>query len=208
MPVSEPGRLFHTLSGVARTVNSSLDVMQILESIAATTAESLGAKACSLRLLGPDDRHLMLGVAHGLSAGYRAKGPVLTEQSRVDDLALDDFETVVIPDATADSRFQYPDAAREEGIVSVLVTPLRVQDHNIGVLRIYMPEWHEFSADERELAEAIASLSALAIENGRLYERLDRNYRAAVEFPPGRADASQRHEVAPGALAPEATEQP
>ena len=142
----------------------------------------------------------MFGVAHGLSAGYRAKGPVLTEQSAVDDLALDNCETVVVPDATADSRFQYPDEAREEGIVSVLVTPLRVQDQPIGVLRVYMPELRtSFSADERELAEAIASLSALAIENGRLYERLDRNYQAAVEFPPESTDASQRHEVAPGA---------
>ena len=33
-----------------------------------------------------------------------------------------------------------------------------------------------------ELIEAIASLSAIAIENARLYERLDHNYQAAVEF--------------------------
>jgi GAF domain-containing protein len=186
MTISEPsGTFFHTLSRVARTVNSSLDVMAILESIVAITAEALAAKACSLRLLGPDGRHLMFGVAHGLSAGYRAKGPVLTDQSGVDDLALESGETILVDDATADERFQYPEAAREEGIVTVLVAPLRAQGQPIGVLRVYMPQQHTFTADERELAEAIASLSALAIENGRLYERLDRNYRAAVEFPPG-----------------------
>jgi GAF domain-containing protein len=186
MTTPEPyGTFFHTLSRVARTVNSSLDIMPVLESIVATTAAALGAKACSLRLLGPDGRTLMFGVAHGLSAGYRAKGLVLTDQSGVDDLALERRETVVIADATADERFQYPDAAREEGIATVLVAPLAAQDHAIGVLRVYMPERHEFTADVRELVEAIASLSALAIENGRLYERLDRNYRAAVEFPPG-----------------------
>lgn len=184
MTTLEPsGTFFHTLTRVARAVNSSLDIMLVLESIVVTTAETLAAKACSLRLLGPDRRTLMFGVAHGLSAGYRAKGPVLTDQSGVDDLALERGETVVIADATADDRFQYPEAAREEGIVSVLVTPLTAQGQPIGALRVYMPERHEFTADERGLAEAIASLSALAIENGRLYERLDRNYRAAVEFP-------------------------
>jgi GAF domain-containing protein len=184
MTTPEPsGTFFHTLSRVARTVNSPLDVMAVLESIVAITAEALGAKACSLRLLGPDGRHLMFGVAHGLSAGYRAKGPVLTDQSGIDDLALESGEVIVVGDATADERFQYPDAAREEGIVTVLVAPLRAQDQPIGVLRVYMPQPHAFTADERELAEALASLSALAIENGRLYERLDRNYRAAVEFP-------------------------
>jgi GAF domain-containing protein len=195
MTTPEPyGAYFHTLARVARTVNSPLDIMPVLESIVSATADALGAKACSLRLLGPDDRTLMFGVAYGLSAGYRAKGLVLTDQSGVDDLALERRETVIIKDATADPRFQYPDAAREEGIVSVLVTPMAAQDHAMGVLRVYMPGQHEFTADERELAEAIASLSALAIENGRLYERLDRNYRAAVEFSPsalGESSAEQ-----------------
>jgi GAF domain-containing protein len=188
MTTPEPsGTFFHTLSRVVRTVNSSLDIMPVLEAIVSETAGALEAKACSLRLLGPDVRTLMYGVAHGLSASYRAKGPVLTDQSAIDDLALENGETVIVDDATADERFQYRDAAREEGIVTVLVTPLTAQDHPIGVLRVYMPQRHRFTADERELAEAVASLSALAIENGRLYERLDRNYRAAVEFPSGSA---------------------
>lgn len=186
MTTPEPyGVFFHTLARVVRTVNSPLDTMPVLESIVSTAADALGAKGCSLRLLGPDGRTLMFGVAHGLSAGYRAKGPVLTDQSGVDDIALERRETVVIDDATADPRFQYPEAAREEGIFTVLVTPMAAQNHSIGVLRVYMPQRHEFTADERELAEAIACLSALAIENGRLYERLERNYRAAVDFPPG-----------------------
>jgi GAF domain-containing protein len=176
------GRLFHTLYQVARTVNSSLDIMQVLQTIVVSTTEALQARACSLRLLGPDDKHLMFGAAHGLSAGYRAKGPVLVEQSEIDRLALQSAQPVTIEDARSDPRFQYPGEALEEGIVSVLVAPLRVQDQCIGVLRVYTAEARAFSAEELELAEAIASLSALAIENSRLYERLDRNYRAAVQF--------------------------
>jgi hypothetical protein len=40
----------------------------------------------------------------------------------------------------------------------------------------------EFAAEERELAEVIPSLSALVSESSRLYERLHRNYLAALEF--------------------------
>lgn len=176
------GRRFHALYHVARTVNSSLDIMQVLHTIVVSTSEAFQARACSLRLLGPDGRHLMFGAAHGLSAGYRAKGPVLVAHSEIDQLALQSAQTVVIEDARSDPRFQYPGEALEEGIVSVLVAPLRVQDQCIGVLRVYTAEARVFSPEECELAEAIASLSALAIENGRLYERLDRNYRAAVQF--------------------------
>ena len=183
MTTSEPsGRLFHTLYHVARTVNSSLDIMQVLQTIVASTAEALDARACSLRLLGPDGKHLMFGAAYGLSAAYRAKGPVMLAHSEVDALALQSNRTVLVEDARSDARFQYPEDAREEGIVSVLVTPLRVQDRPIGVLRVYTSTSRSFQSEERELAEAIASLSAVAIENGRLYERLNRDYQAAVAF--------------------------
>ncbi len=174
--------LFQTLYKVARTVNSSLDVMQILQTIVAATTEALNVKACSLRLLGPDNKHLMFGATYGLSANYRAKGPVLVEHSGVDRLALTGGEPVYIEDARTDPRFQYPEQARAEGIVSVLVVPMRVQDQPIGVLRVYSGERRAFTQEELALVEAIASLSALAIENGRLYERLNRNYRAAIDF--------------------------
>jgi GAF domain-containing protein len=183
MTTTEPAvRLFQTLYHVARTVNSSLDIMQVLQTIVASTAEALNARACSLRLLGPDGKHLMFGAAYGLSPTYRAKGPVLLAQSEVDALALQSGKTLVIEDAGCDPRFQYPEDAREEGLVAVLVTPVRVQDQPIGVLRVYSGIPHAFISEERALAEAIASLSALAIENARLYERLNRNYQAALEF--------------------------
>jgi GAF domain-containing protein len=183
MTDSKPcGDFFQTLYQVARTVNSSLDIMQVLQTIVASTAEALNVKACSLRLLGPDGRHLLFGAAYGLSPNYRAKGAVDVAHSDVDRLALIGTESIWVADVQADPRFQYPEQAREEGIVSVLVTPLRVQNQPIGVMRVYTGAPRTFSRAEDALVEAIASLSALAIENARLYERLDRNYQAAVEF--------------------------
>ncbi len=173
---------FQTLYQVAKTVNSSLDVMQILNMIVTGTTEALRAKACSLRLLGPDGKHLMFGASCGLSVGYRTKGAVVLEQSEVDRLSLSTRQPVYVADARTDHRFQYPEQARAEGIVSVLVVPLLVQDQPIGVLRVYTGEPRVFSEAELTLVQAIASLSALAIENGRLYERLHRDYQAAIDF--------------------------
>ena len=171
-----------TLYQVARAVNSSLDVMQVLDIIVGSVVQALGVKACSLRLLSPDGRRLFVGAVHGLSPNYRAKGPVDITNSEIDRLALTGNRLVYVGDVSADGRFQYPEQAREEGIASVLVTPLRVQDRPIGVLRVYTGETREFTTDETDLVEAIASLSALAIENARLYEWLDRNYQAALDF--------------------------
>ena len=184
MVTTVPGDYFYALYKVARTVNSSLDVMQVLDTIVASTAEALEAKACSLRLLGPDGKHLLFGAAYGLSASYRGKGSVMLAPggSEVDRLALGARKAVYIADARTDPSVQYPEQMREEGIVSVVVAPLLVQDQPIGVLRVYSRSQREFSEAELVLVEAIASLSVLAIENGRLYERLDRDYQAALDF--------------------------
>ena len=136
-PPSTCGTFFETLYRVARTVNSSLDIMQVLGMIVGSTAEALDAKACSLRLLSPDGKRLFIGAAHGLSANYRAKGPVDVAQSQVDQLALTDRRPICITDAQTDARFQYGEHAREEGIGSVVVVPLQVQNQPIGVMRVY-----------------------------------------------------------------------
>jgi GAF domain-containing protein len=176
------GDFCRTLHTVVHAVNSSLDVMQVLDRVVISTTEAMGAKACSLRMLGPDGAHLMFGAAFGLSANYRAKGLVVASHSEVDRLALSSDRPIYVADARTDPRVQYPEQAREEGIVSVLVVPLRVQGQPVGVMRVYTSTLHEFSGAELELVEAIASLSALAIENGRLYERLNRDYQAAIAF--------------------------
>ena len=147
------GEHFRTLYKVARTVNSSLDVMQVLNTIVISTAEALNAKACSLRLLGPDGQHLLFGAAHGLRSHYRGKGSVSLENSGVDRLALSSLAPIHIPDVRLDERFQYPAQAREEGIVSVLVVPLIMQDEPIGVMRVYSGTERVFSEAELALAD-------------------------------------------------------
>ena len=144
-PATDCGVYFATLYRVARTVNSSLDVMQALDTIVRSAVEALGVKACSLRLLGPDGKRLMFGAAHGLSAAYRAKGSVDVARSEVDRLALTAAKPIYVADAGSDPRFQYPEHARDEGIVAVLICPLRVQGQPIGVMRVYTGEPRAFS---------------------------------------------------------------
>ncbi|MEW5974704.1 MAG: response regulator [Acidobacteriota bacterium] len=156
---------------VARSINSSLELSQVLNLLAKSTAEATQAKACSLRLLSPDKQLLVMGGAYGLSTGYLRKGDVEVEKSRVDQEALQGV-AAIIPDATNDPRFQYPEEARTEFIRSILVVPLMLRDTPIGVLRLYMKDVHEFAEEEIGFVKAIANLGAIAIENAKLYEAL------------------------------------
>ncbi len=156
---------------VARSINSSLELSQVLDLLAKNTAKATKSKACSLRLLSPDKTLLVVGGAYGLSQGYLRKGNVEVEKSRIDQEALMG-RTAIVPDATNDPRFQYPEEAKAEAIRSILVVPLMLRENPIGVMRLYTGEVRDFKAEEIGFVTAIANLGGIAIENAKLYEAL------------------------------------
>lgn len=162
---------FAALYNVARVINASLELPQVLSEIVRCVTENMGVKASSLRLLDPRKKKLLLTATHGLTTGYLRKGPVLVEKSGLDRKALKGQSTW-IRDAQTDKNFQYGERAKEEGIKSVLVVPLGIGQKIIGVLRVYTDKVHEFSDKDIKFLEAVASLSTLAIENARLHQNL------------------------------------
>ena len=168
---------YRALYEVARTVNSTLQLPEVLDLAVTYTARALGAKACSLRLLTPTREQLEISAVYGLSEAYVAKGPVRVSGSLVDAEALDG-RSVQVFDAGQDPRLQYPEEAAREGIASILVVPVIARSEAIGVLRIYTSEPHEFGHREVEFAEIIANLTGLAIENAREYGALQEQFGA------------------------------
>ena len=70
---------FTALYNVAKVVNGTLDVSQILDTIIKCVTETMRVKACSLRLLESRRRRLVMGAAYGLSEDYIRKGPMCTK---------------------------------------------------------------------------------------------------------------------------------
>ncbi len=172
---------YRTLYEVAKGINSSLDPVKVLGAIVEQAAKALSAKACSIRLLDRQGKTLLASTSYGLSKGYLRKGPVEVAKSRLDQETLSG-QVVQIRNAGADPRFQYPEEAKEEGITSVLVLPLTVEDRAIGVMRIYSSEERVFDQDEVDFATAIANLSAIAIENARLHQALKTDYELLTAY--------------------------
>lgn len=162
---------YHSLYKVAKVINSSLDPARVLQVIARQVTEAMDLKAASIRLLDSGGKRLLLGSSHGLSKGYIRKGAVELQKSGLDQEVLSG-KNVTINDVCSDSRFQYPEKAREEGIASVAVVPLMHEEKAIGVLRGYSDTCRDFSDDEIEFLTIIANLSAIAIENARLHQKL------------------------------------
>jgi GAF domain-containing protein len=171
---------YTALHQAALTFSSSLELDKVLQSVVKSTAEAMQVKACGLRLLDPRKCQLKLAAVYGLSDDYLAKGPVDVDHSPVDIEALCGTP-VIIQDIGSDTRFQYKEAAKREGIVSVLCVPLEVRGETIGVMRVYTGEKVTFLEDDIQFLSVLASLAALAIENANLYESLKRSYDGVMD---------------------------
>ncbi len=171
---------YTALYQAALTISSSLELDPVLQSVVKSITEAMEVKACAVRLLDPRTGQLQYNAGYGLSSNYLAKGPVDVEHSPIDSEALRGAP-VIIPDVSEDSRFQYKEAAKREGIVSVLCVPLEVHGKAIGVMRVYTSEPCTFHEDDIQFLTVLASLSALAIENASLYESLKQSYDGVMD---------------------------
>ena len=79
---------------------------------------------------------------------------------------------VAIYDVSDDPRIQYPDAAKNEGITSILSVPIVVAGRSIGALRIYTSEHWEFTLQDVNFVQAMAQIAGMAIEMARQYKGL------------------------------------
>jgi signal transduction histidine kinase len=77
-----------------------------------------------------------------------------------------------IENVQVSNRYQNAEVARREGLVSLLSVPLVFGGVASGVLSVYTGAPHVFSNEEVRILQALADLSAIAIEKARLYERV------------------------------------
>ena len=112
-------------------------------------------------------------ITKSIRDGAMLKNPVLVKNMKA---AIDAGKAIHLKDATSDGRFQYPESAKAEGLVSVLSAPLSVGGKVIGLIRVYSSEEREFTDDEDSFMMAVAAISAVAIENARLHDALRNNY--------------------------------
>ncbi len=169
---------YASLYEVAALVNSVRTPESMLAGIVEKVAKTLEVKGCSIMLLTPDRKRLLHTVAYGLSDWYVRKGPILADKSICETL---EGKAVAIADATVDERIQYREQQAKEKIVSILSVPMMLRDEAIGVIRVYTAELRYFTRDDVYFVSAVANLGAIALENARLYDSINKDYQAVTE---------------------------
>jgi GAF domain-containing protein len=166
---------YQSLYETAAAMNSTRAPEAILNYIVENVTKSLGAKGCSLMLLTPDKKRLLHTAAYGLSDWYVRKGPVAADKSIAEAL---EGKPIGVLNATEDARIQYREQAEKEGIASILSVPMILREKIMGVVRVYTAEPYHFTADDMYFVGAVSNLGAIALENVRLYEAVQKEYGA------------------------------
>jgi signal transduction protein with GAF and PtsI domain len=160
---------------ISQSISSTLSLKEVLQLIAENASRAAVMKAASIRLLDDEGKRLQVMAAYGLSRSYLEKGPVELEKSPIDRECMTG-KCVSIPDINRQTKLQYTEEIRREGIGALLSVPLIVKGRAIGVLRVYSPVPYEFTSSDEEFLSVLAAFGAIAIENARLFEHVKKEY--------------------------------
>jgi len=184
-----------TLNEVSQTINSTLDLDNVLNLIMSKVVEILDVEAGSLLLLDEESGNLVFQVALGVpdrresrSASGAGGSQVLIGRHHPLGVGIaghvaQSGQAEIVNDVQADPRWKR-DVDKDTGLVthSILCVPMISRDRVIGVIEaINHRDGTPFQLSESNLLVAFASQAAVAIENARLYTMTDQALAQRVE---------------------------
>lgn len=191
---------------INRTVTSSLDPDEVLESTMQGIREILHIEAGSLVLLDDETGKLTFRKTLSPDRGWVTGRTVELGEGIVGQV-VETGEAKLVRDVDRDPQFS-PEVDEEEGFTSrsILCVPLTIRDRVIGAIEVINKLDGEFNERDLELLQAMAASVAVAVDNARLYtelaefaEELERSQAKLVQTEKmaaiGRLAASLAHEI-------------
>jgi PAS domain S-box-containing protein/putative nucleotidyltransferase with HDIG domain len=174
---------------VARAVSSSLQLSDVLKQAATTLARLLRVDFCSISDYLPDQNAIVTKALFSSDLDVSGPGDIGHFFSLNDFPAtlqvLEKGQPAVIrlDDPQADPA-EIKQLLRDEMYTSLLI-PLRLRDQSLGLAELFSADpQRTFKPEEVQFASALADQVAVAIENARLYEKLELResyFRALIE---------------------------
>lgn len=153
---------YQTLIQITKAISTIRDPEEIVLITVEGVTSAMNVKGCALLLFSAKSNELKLAGSYGLSQEYLSKGPVSALRSIAS--ALEDQQPVAIYDVGDDPRIQYPEAAKKEGIASILSVPIVLGSKLLGCLRVYTKSPWEFTLNDVNFVQAVAQIVGMSME--------------------------------------------
>ena len=178
----EPERKFYLkeFKAISHAISTYEDLTLLINHLVEGTTRTFEAKGCCIMLFDDMENQLFTVSSCGISEEYLQKGPLFVDEKYS---AFIRGEPVFIEDIVNDPRIQYPEAAKKEGIVSMLSIPITFRFTPIGLIRIYHNTLKRFNEEDINALSVLCAHLGLVIENNGLKNFLEKVNMAMASLP-------------------------
>ncbi len=182
-----PSDVFRMLQKMERlmeiniTLNSTLELAQVLDLIIAKAVEMLECEAGSILLCNKEQTCLLFSASTSADSQTLAQIQIPLSDSLAGTIFSKNVP-LVVNNVKKDIRHNASVAAQIHFQThSLLGVPMRIQKRVIGVLEALNKKRGKFTEEDVKILTAIASQAAVAIENAQLVEALQESYESTLE---------------------------
>jgi signal transduction histidine kinase len=171
--VTKLNRKFWRLFSMIQNIGSAQNLEQLLDVVSSEAAVVMNVKGISIKLLSEDAKYLRYAAAYGLPEDFVREKAVEVKKSPLNKRIIEG-ESFVTGNVTTTEMFQFGEVLVEAQIKSVLFLPLRLEGKVIGILGAYCLLPDRFTDEDVDFFRLVAELVAIALENARAYEAVEK----------------------------------
>ncbi|MFC2028234.1 GAF domain-containing protein, partial [Chloroflexota bacterium] len=161
------------LDRISSAVSGLWDLDEILKVSLDGVLEIIGGAIGGILLLDEDTQQLRYQVHRGLSASYVEQVKIGLGKGIAGRVAQSG-NPILLEDVSKDPRTANPDIVSTEGLKGFASVPLKAKENVVGVINVASHEPGQFGADDLYLLDSIGCQVGTAIEQAKLYQRLNR----------------------------------
>ena len=158
---------------ITTAVSHSLDLDTVLSSALEKTLEIMNRNTGGILLWDEERQMLCYRVHHSLSSEYIQAVCLRLGEGIVGTVAQTG-EAILVDDISTDLRVAHPGLIAAEGLRAFAAVPLRIKDRVLGVLTIASHDTRKFTAEDIQLLDIVTSQIAIAVENAKLHQEVQR----------------------------------
>ncbi len=174
-------RVMTALAESAMSINASLQLDEVFFKILRQVSQALQVQTAAVALVEGQDLVIVRALGEG---SRRLQGVRLDKDKGIFAWVLREGRGTVVPLVQQDERFAASDNLPSIETHALACAPLRAGRRTLGLLIAINPLKESFDRDTLLMMTGIGSLAGLAIQNARLFQRLDvahRRYRELFE---------------------------
>jgi PAS domain S-box-containing protein len=169
------------LNKISAKIGSSIDLKEVLRYSARSILKLTGLDGCSIVLYDEKSGTLKDYASYGLNKSFERNLKWRLRSGGVTEWVIHNKKTLHIPDTGADPRSSGSRATRMADVKALAAFPIISKRSVIGLIFINRFETGAFPSGIISLVTSVASQSAVAIENAKLYRESQKAYKDLKE---------------------------